>query len=375
MVKGIQLTLMIGPAVPLPVSKDVLDALRGVQVTTTTDGPSVFQLTFELTKNSPLYTLFLIAGGIVPPLVRVVIAVTVNGTQEVLIDGVMTNHEIGGGGRGENPTLTISGEDMTRVMDYIDFSGIPYPAMPDFARVLLIVAKYAVLGVIPMVIPSVLIDVPIPVDRIPRQQGKDLAYVRALADRVGYVFYMEPGPVLGTSIAYWGPEFKVGVPQPALNVDMDVHSNVESLSFSYNSEKATLPIVLIYVKEAHAIIPIPVPSITPLSPPLGAIPPIPKNVEFITETVKYSPVQAAAIGLAKAAKTAEVVTGQGSLNVLRYGRVLKARKLVGVRGAGTPFNGLYYVRKVTHKLKRGEYTQDFELSRNGLISTLPTVPA
>jgi hypothetical protein len=375
MVKGIQLTLMIGPAVPLPVSKDVLDALRNVQVTTTTDGPSVFQLTFELTKNSPLYTLFLIAGGIVPPLVRVVIAVTVNGTQEVLIDGVMTNHEISGGGRGENPTLTISGEDMTRVMDYIDFSGIPYPAMPDFARVLLIVAKYAVLGVIPMVIPSVLIDIPIPVDKIPRQQGKDLAYVRALADRVGYVFYMEPGPVLGTSIAYWGPEFKVGVPQPALNVDMDAHSNVESLSFSYNSEKATLPIVLIYVKEAHAIIPIPVPSITPLSPPLGAIPPIPKNVEFITETVKYSPVAAAAIGLAKAAKTAEVVTGQGSLNVLRYGRVLKARKLVGVRGAGTPFNGLYYVRRVTHKLRRGEYTQDFELSRNGLISTLPTVPA
>lgn len=118
MVKGIQLTLMIGPAVPLPVSKDVLDALRGVQVTTTTDGPSVFQLSFELSRSSPLYTLFLVAGGIVPPLVRVAIAVTVNGAQEVLIDGVMTNHEISGGGKGENPTLTVSGEDMTRVMDY-----------------------------------------------------------------------------------------------------------------------------------------------------------------------------------------------------------------------------------------------------------------
>lgn len=375
MVKGIQLTLMIGPAVPLPVSKDVLDALRGVQVTTTTDGPSVFQLSFELSRSSPLYTLFLVAGGIVPPLVRVAIAVTVNGAQEVLIDGVMTNHEISGGGKGENPTLTVSGEDMTRVMDYIDFSGIPYPAMPDFARVALIVAKYAFLGVIPMVIPSVLIDVPIPVDRIPLHRGKDLGYVRSLADRVGYVFYMEPGPALGTSFAYWGPEFKIGAPQPALNVDMDVHSNVESLSFNFNSEHATLPVVLIYVKEAHAVVPIPVPSITPLNPPLGAIPPIPKNIEWISETVKYTPVQAAAIGVAKAAKTAEAVTGRGSLNVSRYGRILKARKLVGVRGAGTPFDGLYYVRRVTHKLRRGEYTQDFELSRNGLISTLPTVPA
>jgi hypothetical protein len=64
----------------------------------------------------------------------------------------------------------------------------------------------------------------------------------------------------------------------------------------------------------------------------------------------------------------------GSLNVLRYGRVLKARKLVGVRGAGIAFDGLYYVRRVTHNLKRGEYTQDFELSRNGLVHPAP-VPA
>jgi len=80
-------------------------------------------------------------------------------------------------------------------------------------------------------------------------------------------------------------------------------------------------------------------------------------------------------GLAKAAKTSEAVTGSGSLNVLRYGRVLKARKLVGVRGAGPSFDGLYYVRGVTHNLKRGEYKQSFTLSRNGLLPTVQKVPA
>ena len=40
-------------------------------------------------------------------------------------------------------------------MDLIDFSGIPYPAMPRLARVALILAKYAVLGMVPLVIPSV----------------------------------------------------------------------------------------------------------------------------------------------------------------------------------------------------------------------------
>ena len=55
--------------------------------------------------------------------------------------------------------------------------------------------------------------------------------------------------------------------------------------------------------------------------------------------------------------------------------MLKARKLVGVRGAGDAFDGLYFVRSVTHKIQRGEYKQDFELVRNGLVSITPRVPA
>lgn len=375
MVKGVNLTLMIGPAVPIPVSQSVLDALVGVQVTTSTQGPSAFQLTFNLSNNSPLQTIFLLSSGSPLPLIRVVIVATVGGSTEVLIDGVMTNHQVTPGNDGGHSTLTVTGEDLTRVMDYIDFSGIPYPAMPPEARVAIILAKYMAFGVIPMVIPSILIDVPIPTDRIPRQKGTDLAYTRKLADEVGYAFYIEPGPAPGTSIAYWGPEIKVGVPQPALNLNMDAHTNVESLNFRYDTEKATLPILFIQNPQTKVPIPIPIPAITPLNPPLGLIPPIPKNIVPITGAAKLSPVQAAIIGLTKAAKTADVVQGQGSLDVTRYGRILKARRLVGVRGVGTAFDGLYYVTSVTHSIKRGEYKQQFTLSRNGLISTLPKVPA
>jgi len=261
------------------------------------------------------------------------------------------------------------------VMDYIDFSGIPYPAMPPEVRVLAILAKYAVFGVLPMVIPSVLIDVPIPVDRIPLQQGKDLAYVRALADDVGYVFYVDPGPVPGVSTAYWGPEIKVGVPQPALNVDFDVHANVESFSPTYVSDRKDMPAILIQNQATKVPIPIPIPDITPLNPPLGIVKPFPTGLEFIDGTAKLSPIRAAAIGLAKAAKSSDAVSATGTLDVLRYGRILRARQLVGVRGAGLAFDGLYYVKSVTHELKRGSYKQSFTLSRNGLISTLPVVPA
>lgn len=372
---GLHLTLMVGPLVPVPVPQEVLDALTGVQVVTNAgDAASGFELTFALSTNSPLHALFLVAGGQSIPLVRVIIAVTINGATEVLMDGVMTHHEVKPGTDAGQATLIVKGKDLTAVMDYVEFN-VPYPAMPGEARVGLMLAKYAMFGIIPMIIPSVLLDVPIPLEKIPGQKGTDLNYIRWLAKRVGYVFYLESGPVPGTSRAYWGPEIKVGIPQPALNVDMGAHTNVESLSISYDTESKELPVIFILNKETKAIIGIPVPDVTPLNPPLGLIPPIPKGIKPAPGMAKYSPVEALLIGLAKAAKSSDAVTASGSLDVLRYGRVLRARQLVGVRGAGLAFNGLYYVKSVTHMIKRGEYKQNFTLSRNGLISTLPTVPA
>src|SRR5262249_10350730 len=152
--------LLIGPVVPVPVPQTVLDALTSVQVTTAAGQRSGFQLTFTLSNRSPLHTLFLLSGGAAVPLIRVIIVVTINGTPDVLMDGVMTHHQVAPGSDPGHSTLTVTGEDLTAVMDLQDFSGIPYPAMPADARVALIVAKYAVFGLVPLVIPSVLVDVP-----------------------------------------------------------------------------------------------------------------------------------------------------------------------------------------------------------------------
>ncbi len=81
------------------------------------------------------------------------------------------------------------------------------------------------------------------------------------------------------------------------------------------------------------------------------------------------------MGMAEAARTSDCVFASGNLDVLRYGRPLKSRKLVGVRGAGPAFDGLYYVKSVTHSIKPGEYKQSFQLARNGLLSTVPKVLA
>ena len=378
MLKSVQLSLMIGPFVPLTPPRAVLDALAEVEVTVKDVGTSGFQLTFSIDKQSPLQILFLLAGGAPLLFMRVVLVATVNGVANVLIDGVITKNHISPGDKGSNSTLTITGEDLTALMNQSDWSGFPFPACPAEARVAILLAKYAVFGVVPLIIPSIMIDEPLPIDKIPGQQGTDLEYIRGLADRVGYVFYLDPGPAPGMSKAYWGPQIKVGPVQPALSVDMDAYTNVESLRFNFDQQQNKLPMVYIYNQETNLTFPIPIPPITPLNPPLGAIPPLPTNIlgdlKPIRGDLSKRPIpQAIMIGLAAAAQWADAVTGDGSLDVTRYGGILKARQLVGVRGAGPAFDGLHYVKSVTHKIKRGEYKQDFQLTRNGLVSTVPTV--
>jgi hypothetical protein len=372
---GVRLSLLVGPAVPVPAPREVIEAIDSVSVSVGSgQTQSGFELVFQLGRRSPLYTLFLLTGGSTIPIMRVIVVVTVAGRDDVLIDGVMTNHEVRDTGSG-TPTLVIKGKDLSVLMDWIALNGIPYPAMSPSVRVLAILAKYAALGVIPVAVPSVVEDVPIPVESIPRQQGTDYAYLTQLASEVGYVFYLDPGPVPGSSKAYWGPELRVGSAQPALNLDLDAPDrNVQSLTFSFDKQRKELPVVWIQEPTSKAPIPVPIPDITPLTPPLGLVGPIPPKVTSLDEEAKLKPWVALMRGMAYGAQHSDSVFGQGTLDVTRYGRVLKSRGLVGVRGAGEAFDGLYYVATVDHSIKRGQYTQSFTLARNGLLSTLPKVP-
>lgn len=371
---AVRLQLFVGPAVPIPAPREVVEAVQDVTVEAGSGGTQDgFEITFRLSNRSPLHTLFLLTGGSAIPILRVVIAVTVGGQTTVLIDGVMTHHEVLSDG-GPTSTLSVRGKDLTAVMDIVPLDGLPYPAMPASVRVLAALAKYAALGVIPLVIPSVIPDLPIPIDRIPRHQGTDRAYITALAEEAGYVFHVDPGPTPGVSKAYWGPEIRVGTPQKALDALDGPHRNVEQLSFRFDKERKELPVVMIQERASKVPIPIPIPDVTPLNPPLGAIPPLPPRITFLKDTAKLDPAAAAMKGLAYAAQHSDAVFGTGSLDVVRYGRALQPRRLVGVRGAGEAFDGLHYVTSVTSRLRRGAFTQSFSLARNGLLSTVPKVP-
>ncbi len=371
--RGFYLTLMMGPFNASPVPQAVIDALTEVQVTSTVGSQGGFQLKLTLSKVSPVYQMLI--GGKFDPRTRVVIAVTVNGQVDVLMDGIITKQDMTPDSKPGKSTLTLTGLDLTALMDFIDLTGIPYPALPKFLIVEAILAKYAVLGVTPVAIPNSIPDFENPLDHFIKQDGTDYAFVNTLGKDTGWVLYLDPGPTPGSSMAYWGPDLSriLGGTQPAVSINFDGTSNIDSLNFSYDGTLATQYLVTIIEPNTGLPIPIPVPSIDLLKPRLSSQAPAVLKVTQLTPIASEDPIGAATAALAKMFDTADVVSGSGQLDVLRYGRIFKARQRAAVRGAGAYYDGEYYVKSVTHNIKRGEYKQSFSLARGGVGSAVSTV--
>jgi hypothetical protein len=371
LLNGIYLSLLSGPLIPLPVPQFVVDSLESAQVTTTAGQASGFELSFAVSKRSQILTM-LIPAGFADPGVRIILVATVGAVPYVLMDGLITRQDYAPSNDPAKSTLTITGEDLTIAMDLKDEKEC-YPGLPAEARVALICLKYFRYGIIPQPIPTVLMDIPNPAEKIPIQTGTDLQYINQLAQEAGYVFYIEPGPVPGANVAYWGPEIRIGVPQPALNVNMDAETNVESLSFTYDGLAKKQLTVNVTEPITKISIPIPVPDTGLLRPALAARPARPLRSGPLDDTAPLHPIKAALLGLADTAMASDSISASGELDVLRYGHVLRARQLVSVRGSGLAYDGFYYVKSVTHKISRGEYKQSFTLGRDGLIPLSPRV--
>jgi hypothetical protein len=372
--KQIFLTLLLGPLVPVPAPAEVANALSSVQITIASGQRSGFQLAFQVGSKSLIATT-LLPAGLFDPGVRAILVVTVNGVPNVLMDGIVMRQEFTPSNQPGQSTLTITGEDVSVMMGLIELKGVPYPAMSDELRVAAILAKYAMYGIVPMVIPSLFPDLNLPIQKIDFQKGTDLDYINQLAKENGYVFYVTAGPAPGANIAYFGPEIRVGVPQPALNVNMDHATNVDSLSFSLDGSTREQLAIMIQEPLSKLNIPVPLPEISPFAPPLALKSAPALHFKFLEGAAKLNPARAIIAGMGKAIEANDAVTASGQLDVTRYGHVLAARQLVGVRGSGPAYDGLYYVKSVTHNIdaRKRDYKQSFQLARNGLVSLTPAV--
>lgn len=378
MLLGGYLTLLIGPTIPIPAPEFISRTIESVSVTQSVEGRDGFQITFKAGRDSfsgavgylPLLTKTLKVGH------RVVIMVTLNARPHVLIDGLVTKLDLtpsleAGGGK-----LTLSGTELTVLMD-IREKQLEWPAMAkqQIVQTILVqyIDKFPVSQVFP--IPG---DVPDSPTRMVRQQsGTDFALVSEFARDAGYAFGLEYGSLPGLPKIYFGPLIRPGAPKKALTFKMGAATNVTSIQFSEDGDAAEATGGL--VQEGNSGAPVPVVSI-PAPAPFAVLPSYANSVNLMrirTGNNDHSGDVAQAIAAATShlfATNAKSVKGSGELDVLSYGEPLPAGSMVGVRGVGLTFDGLWRCTVANHTISRDGYKQSFELQRGGTISNTPVVP-
>lgn len=377
MLLGIHLTLLIGPSAPVPAPPTLLETLESLRVTHDDTGRSGFQMTFHAGRSGPvdLFDYPLQSNPLLQVFNRIVVVVTFNVVPRVLMDGIITDQQLKPGTEPGTGTLTVTGEDVSVMMDMEEHSA-EHPAQDETAVANKIILTYARYGLIPMVIPPPSLDIPIPAERTPVQQGTDLQYLRDMAIRYGYVFYIKPGPAPLTNVAYWGPPERMGIPQRALSVNMGPDSNVEDISFRDNALGPALMSGNVQDRQTNQTMP--VRTFAGTRPPLSSQPaylanqPNVRTRQFRQSGLNMVQSYARAQGQTDASMD-DVLTATGNLNSLRYGNILQPRGLVGLRGVGYNHDGLYYVKRVTHDIRKGQYKQNFTLTREGKGAPTPVV--
>ena len=359
---GMRLQLLIGPTVPTPAPASVVEALVDVGVTHNDRQRDGFQMTFTLGRQGMAQDFGLLQGGLLDPPNRVSIVIIIRGLPQVLINGIIMRHQVVPSNAPGQSRIRVFGEDSSVLLDLEERSAI-YRNMSDSSIVEKIIGQYR--DLVPMATSTS--ETPSDRDRVVTQQKSNLSFVQKLARRNDFVFYTEPTAVPGRSNAYWGPKEQPGrLPQPPLTMNMGAATNVEQLTFDFNALEPVIPQANIVEPLTGRTVSIPVPSF--LSP-LSGQPAAPLRTTVLRDTAGMDLIQASLRVLSAASQSSDAVTGNGELDAMRYGRALRSRQQVDVRGAGHAHDGAYYVKQVTHRLKRGEYKQSFVLTRDGRGAT------
>jgi hypothetical protein len=375
-ISSFQLTLLVGPTVAVPAPPLLTEALQSVEVTHDDAGRSGFQLTFQAGRGGPLgltdYPL--LSSPLLRPFNRAILIVTINAMPRVLMDGIITHQQLDPGSAPSAATLTVTGEDVSLMMD-LEEKSTEHPAQSEAMIAAKIILGYARYGLIPQVIPPASVDLPLPIERTPVQRDTDLAYLQQMAGRYGYVVYVTPGPAPFANTAYWGPPKRLGAPQRALSTNLGAETNVESLNFQHNI--LTPSLVVGEVQDRRTNQKVPVRTFGSTRVPLASQP------DWLVQraNLRRTQLRGAGLSITEAYARAQgmtdadsdTITAEGQLDALCYGGILSARGLVGLRGAGYSYDGMYYVKRVTHTISRGSYKQRFTLTREGLGALLPVV--
>lgn len=372
---GLSVSLYIGRIIPEAAPAHIVNAIQSISVTQSAEGRSGFQIAFAAARPTgfsfdyPLVDDPLLAGYN-----RVIVVATISGTPSILIDGIITNRQLMPGDGPNGTVFAVTGEDVSVMMD-LDEQSREHPACSFEMIALELIMKYAPYGLVPMIIPSVFLMFDLPIERTKVQTLTDLRYITRLANMVGWTFYVEPGPIFKTSLAYWGPPIRITKPQKAITVDMGFHTNAQGVQFQYVPTVTKVMTGQIQDLDTGFSVPLLLGSLAAAGLSAlsgGGMTHLPRTEVFNSAGMDSTQSMAAATSMTQRSSE-KMVVASGTLDTVRYGTILNARGLVGMRGTGSQHDGTYFVHSVSHSITRGSYTQQFQLTRDSIGSVIPWV--
>lgn len=370
---SISCQLLFGKTILTPLPASVLQAISQIEIVHDDENPGGFQILFNNMRapgaakiDYPLLELEQLK-----PFNRVRIQLLINTITYKLMDGFITHTELQPDINHNEPGVyAITGQDIMIALDK-ETRIHTYLLLSDAAIVALILKDYRYLDLTPEIIPA---DQNMDTFNFRGQCKTDLAFLRELAKRYGYEFYITSDALTGSNIAYWGPPKRLGKMQQALSVNMGTSTNVSSIKFTYNALDPILYESGVLDSKLNEILPITTHRSleTPLS--MGALTENLNRKRFLRGISGGNFLQALDIAQAQTdVSMRQVLQAVGELDVTRYNGILQARRLVGLRGVGVSYDGQYYVKRVTQLIKPGSYRQQFHLVRDGLGSNVPGV--
>jgi hypothetical protein len=356
----------------VPAPAELVQAVQSVEVTNTDQGRDGFQITFSAGRSGPSDATDdpLVSNTLLRPFNRVVVLVKFGLVPKVLINGVITLLQFSPDQEPGRSTFSVTGEDVSVMMDLHE-KVHRNDNTPSVAAITSCISDYAKYDITPSVLPPASDSTPNNTDYTPTERSTDFAFLKQLATRFSCVFYIEPTNVPGNSLAYWGPPKLQGSPQKTLSANMGAETNVTSIGFQYNALRPYFSRGRVTDRNTNQTIPVETSQSSRF--PLSSEPAWRTNQPNVRTRhfngSGLNSMEATARAQAETDNSVEALSANGELDAAAYGDVLHARKTVTVRGVGHTYDGLYYVKSVTHRIKPGEYKQSFSLTREGLGST------
>ncbi|MCG8493593.1 MAG: hypothetical protein MI743_18390 [Sneathiellales bacterium] len=354
----------------------LMRCLEQVTVSQSDQAPQNFEITFtDDYSTSDFQNISVASASELQIGSRVKIGASVGNSSKLLMDGVITQISYHPPTDTNEGSFTITGEDISYFMDIIDRS-MEYPFCLDAAIVAALLAPYLALGIIPHIGESIvgILDL----FTTPQQMGTDRQTLIQLASSHAFIFCIRTDDLFGQTSAYWGPPPYDDPIQPALVLGSSGNGNVEQIEFGFDGTKPKRTWALVENKETD--LPIPIATLTSTSMRGFSAHPALTSSAVLTAKNKAIYQQGMGVPLAWARAQAatncsadSAVTAQGKVDALRYGQVMSAPGVIAVSGAGSLYDGKYYISNVTHKITRTSYDQEFSLQRDGIGTTLQKV--